>query len=292
MSFDDHLVAPLLLQYAAENLRERGLSTTQGDCFTLLDCYVDQALNGAAAPEYRINDRFSYLDDLKREGVRLPLGAAVYTRRLVRGQNDISGPTNRARMRLRHFGYPSTFHLQLLAESAKALAAELGYDIEDPLPTEELLALKVTTPARVLLQATAADWPAATAVKRAELAAQGLFAPARLTQISGGKAEAEKARAVVRKKLREALRSGGTVKLQTRHLTAAGNSQVAACLNVGLVIWGSDPETTLTQQEMVARLAKLAHDYAHGTRRDFVRHKREHSLIRARLSPLAARLAA
>lgn len=294
MVFDDQLVAPLLLQYAAENLRARGLRKVQsGDCFTLLDCYVDQALDDAAAPDDEIGGHYSYMDGWKRHGDRLAVGAAIYTRRLVRGKQDIAGPTNKMRMRLRHFGYPSTFHLQLLAEAAKSVAAELGCDIEDPLDTTKLIALAPTTPARVLLQATAAaHWQPISASERAALAARALFTDARTKQIAGGKPEAVKARAVVRKKLREALSTGNAVTLQTRHLTASGNSQVAACLNAGLVVWGAHPTIEMTQQEMVAALAKLAHDYTHGTRSEFTRLKLSQSLIRARLSPLAARLAA
>lgn len=294
MSFDDQLVAPLLLQYAAENLRERGLRKVEsGDCFTLLDCYIDQALDTAAAPEYEIGGHYSYMDGWKRHGDRLQAGAAAYTRRLVRGQHDIAGPTNRMRLRLRHFGYPSTFHLQLLAEAAKSACAELGCDIDEPLPTQKLVDLPPTTPARVLLQATAAaHFQPASAATRAALAAHDLFTDPRTKQINGGKTAANKARAVVRKKLREALKSGGSVELRTRHLTLSGNSQVAACLNAGLVVWGAHPTIEMSKPEMVGALGKLAHDYAHGARRAFVRQQREHSLIRARLSPLAARLAA
>lgn len=294
MTFDDQLVAPLLLQYTAEHLRERGLrQVVQGDCFTLLDCYVDQALDTAAAPEYQLNDRFTYLDDMKRHGERLSLGAMIYVRKLALGKSDIAGPHNRARLRLRHFGYPSTFHLQLLATAAQEVAAELKVDVDAPLPTGKLIELAPLTPARVLIQATAAEiWESVSAVHRAELAARALCTDARANQINDGKEAAEKARAVARQKLREALATGGAVKLNTRHLSAVGNSQVAACLNAGLVIWGQEPALNLSQTEMIAALGKLAHDYAHGARREYVRLQRHQALVRTRLSPLAARLAA
>jgi len=293
-SFSDELVAPLLLQTVAAEPRLNDLRRVDAvDCEQLLHYFVHIALDDPAAPGYQSG---RWADTVKREGERMTLQAAAWSRRVLRGREDICGPAHRGRLRLRHFGCPSTFHLKELVAEMQNLLPELAGSVSDPFLASRLIEQPSRTAAGALLKSAAAQQGGSltTAEQLVASAAQGLFTPERVSQIDGDKAVAQKARAVARKKAREALRSGEGVVLNSSHLTACGNSQISACLNAGLAVWrsqGLDPERKLTGPQIVACLAALADAQSAGLCVDFNASLRRQQLIRSRPSGLAERAA-
>jgi hypothetical protein len=293
-TFSDYLVAPLLLQIEAAKPYERGIRwVEQIDCFGLLDCFVERALEQAAAPGYQFLHS-SYLNDVRRDGERLPLAAAIWTRRVLRhGTGRACGPGQRGRLRLRHFGSPTSFHLEALVDELKQLSPQLAATISTPFLAAELFNRPVKTPAGAILKAAAAlqGGSLTTPEQLAATAGRALFTAERVALINGGKAEAEKARALVRKKIREALREGRTtISLNSGHLTATGNSQITAVVQVGLSLWldnGIDPEEKIHSQRLISLLAEVCDERVLDLYGDFPQTLQKKQLIRSRPSGLA-----